>query len=508
MRYALAALLVLALAPLPLLADDAPTTEAKLETPSVAWQAINAEARKQPYAKRSAHIKAAAEKYLEQFSAKGGMALGNEALSLGFMQRGAQQWELAAASFRGVWANPEVKETLRDQAAMHEAGLLGNSELRKLMGSKPCVAAIAVLTAYAAELKDDARLSMRSSIERNIASALQATERKQDAHDLRMAIVTRDPMMVGGLYRSLVGGLLGSTHAMDGYDGVRAKVRPLLDLLAAQQAKAIETLEAKETKAFASLKEKTPDTLNEAGKLKRTGRPNASWSMLERMAWSASRKVNGAKSLVARLEKAELPFTMLGKPAPEWTLEHGFGDLKTIADLKGKVVVLDFWATWCPWCIKSFPAIRDLLRDYEAKGLVVVGVTASSSRVYAARYDLDDDLKSKGEAGVRPKPAAQMARGSQKPDGKTIFSAQDFPAKEIEVIKTFIANHEMKWPVVMIDKTEPGPKYALGGWPHAVILDREGRIRYFKSGALLRDRVDAVKKFRAMLDDLLAEKAK
>ena len=70
-----------------------------------------------------------------------------------------------------------------------------------------------------------------------------------------------------------------------------------------------------------------------------------------------------------RLETVDRPLKMLGEKANAWTLEHAFTDVQTLADLEGKVVVLDFWATWCPWCIKSFPAIRDLLKDYADKDL-------------------------------------------------------------------------------------------------------------------------------------------
>jgi len=512
MRMTFTLLLTLALLVVPGLgfADETPAkddlSKADLAKPSVAWRDINMGSRKIAYAKRREHVKAEAAAYLAAFSAKGSMALGSEALSFAFIQRGAQQWESAAVTFRSIWANAENPETLRDQAAMHEAGLLAGKELREILGGETCLKSLESLTSYSAGLGTDTRLAMRSSIENNLARVLDAIERKQDAHDLRVAVVTRDPTMVSRMYRSLVSGLLGSTHALDGYEKVRADVKPLLELLAAQQAKAVELAEAKHKQALANLGENSPASVDENGKLK--PKPRNQMSMLEKVAYSTGRQLGSAKSYVTRIEKAGKPFQMLGEPAPAWTLEHAFGDLQAVADLKGKVVVLDFWATWCPWCIKSFPAIRDLLRDYEAKGLVVVGVTASSGSVYAARYDLDDDLKDKGVPGKRATPAARRVRGSQEPDGKTLFSAEDYPAKEREVIHTFIENHKMTWPVVMIDKTEPGPKYALGGWPHAVVLDRQGRVRYFKSGALLRDKVDAVKKFRALLEDLLAEKAK
>jgi peroxiredoxin len=206
---------------------------------------------------------------------------------------------------------------------------------------------------------------------------------------------------------------------------------------------------------------------------------------------------------VELLAKAGLPIEMLGRPAPAWTLLEAYGDVTSLSELEGRVVVLDFWATWCPWCIKSFPAIRDLLRDYEEQGLVVVGVTAPASTVYAHRFDLDDDLESTGE---RPKPVARLARGEPDPDAEIpLLTEDEYRAVERETLPVFVANHAMTWPVVLIDAEDPGRKFALSGWPHAVVIDRAGRVRYFKSGALLRDRPEAVAAFRKVLEDLLAE---
>lgn len=507
MRTTCTALMLACLLALPaiVLADETPADPKPLTKPSQAWQEINAEARKAPRAQWSAKAKELAGAYLEQFATTGGMALGSEALSLGYIQRAAEQWKAAAGSFRSVWGNAENAAGLRDQGAMHEARLLAGKDAREAVGAEACAKTLESITAYAADIRDESRSSMRTSIETNLASALESMEKKDAAHAMRVAIVTRDPLAVSRLYRSLVHGMLGKSHKLADYDKVRAESKGMLELLAAQQAKAIEILEAKNTAALDAVKQASPDSLDENGAMK--PKNPRQMSRVERVAYNAGRQLGGAKSTMKRIVDAGKPFAMLGKPAPEWTLEHAYSeDVKSIADLKGKVVVLDFWATWCPWCIRSFPAIRDLLKDYADKGLVVVGVTASAGSVYEARYDLDDDLKDKATPGQRPRPAARMARGSQQPDGETVFSAEDFPAKEKEVIKTFIANHQMNWPVVMIDKAEPGPKYALGGWPHAVILDREGRIRHFKSGALLRDRTEQVKTFRAMLEDLLAEK--
>jgi len=208
------------------------------------------------------------------------------------------------------------------------------------------------------------------------------------------------------------------------------------------------------------------------------------------------RAIRSAEAMIGRLEKLDAPLRMIGKPAPDWTLEHAYGDGDSIEDYRGKVVLMDFWATWCPWCIKSFPAIRDLLRDYAGKDFAVVGVTASAGVVYDQRWDLDDDFEEKAAT----KPAqVRMPRGGSEEE------VAAYRAKERDIVAKFIENHAMTWDVVMIDRTEPGPKYALTGWPHAVVLDRQGRVRYFKRGALLRDREEQVKKFRKVLDLLLAE---
>ena len=49
-----------------------------------------------------------------------------------------------------------------------------------------------------------------------------------------------------------------------------------------------------------------------------------------------------------------------------------------------------------------------------------------------------------------------------------------------------VMNAAVRLGPVLTDRPANGPKYALGGWPHAVVIDRQGRIRHFKSGALLK----------------------
>ena len=62
-------------------------------------------------------------------------------------------------------------------------------------------------------------------------------------------------------------------------------------------------------------------------------------------------------------------------PAPPFTLRTLDGRSMRLQDYKGKVVVLDFWATWCKPCIASMPHLNQMQQRYAGRGLVVVGVS-------------------------------------------------------------------------------------------------------------------------------------
>lgn len=65
---------------------------------------------------------------------------------------------------------------------------------------------------------------------------------------------------------------------------------------------------------------------------------------------------------------------MEGKQAPSLALKDLIGDFQSLAKLKGKVVVVDFWATWCPPCRDALPKNVKMVKDYGKQGFVIVGV--------------------------------------------------------------------------------------------------------------------------------------
>ena len=73
----------------------------------------------------------------------------------------------------------------------------------------------------------------------------------------------------------------------------------------------------------------------------------------------------------------------VGATAPAWQLQNLEGKPVQLSDFKDKVVILDFWATWCPPCRAEIPDFVALQKEYGDKGLVVVGVSLDQGGVAA-----------------------------------------------------------------------------------------------------------------------------
>lgn len=77
--------------------------------------------------------------------------------------------------------------------------------------------------------------------------------------------------------------------------------------------------------------------------------------------------------------------------APGFTLKNQEGKDVSLSDFKGKWVILDFWGTWCPWCIKGFPALKEAYAKYSGK-LEIIGVDCNDSEEQwkngIAKYEL------------------------------------------------------------------------------------------------------------------------
>src|SRR5258708_1713785 len=77
---------------------------------------------------------------------------------------------------------------------------------------------------------------------------------------------------------------------------------------------------------------------------------------------------------------------LVGKPAPELAVTDLKGEVVTLSALKGKTVLLDFWATWCQPCRADGPSLEKLYRKYGDKDLVIVGVSVSEDRAVVEKF--------------------------------------------------------------------------------------------------------------------------
>ena len=97
-----------------------------------------------------------------------------------------------------------------------------------------------------------------------------------------------------------------------------------------------------------------------------------------------------------------------GTAAPDFTLPTLAGKNFSLSQLKGKVVVLDFWASWCPDCRRDAPNVVRLYREYKDKGVVFVGISFDVDRAawqnavikYGMHYTQVSELKKMREAQI------------------------------------------------------------------------------------------------------------
>ena len=152
-------------------------------------------------------------------------------------------------------------------------------------------------------------------------------------------------------------------------------------------------------------------------------------------------------ALDRRAKAKEASASLVGKPAPQlhfkWATLPG---LKTLADLKGKVVVLDFWATWCGPCVSSFPQVRELTAHYKDLAVVVLGVTSIQGSI----------------SGLQPQ------RIDTKGD----------PQKEMSLMSDYIKAKEITWTIGFSDEEVFNPDYGITGIPHMAIIAPDGTLRH------------------------------
>ncbi len=128
-----------------------------------------------------------------------------------------------------------------------------------------------------------------------------------------------------------------------------------------------------------------------------------------------------------------------GSPAPDFQLSRAEGGSIRLQDYRGKVVLLNFWATWCLPCRSEMPLIQTAYEQLAGQGFIALGVNF------------------------------------------------DEPA---EVVTAFADELQLDFPLLLDPGGEVQRLYRVVGYPTSVILDREGRITAYHIGILAKSQLD------------------
>ena len=106
----------------------------------------------------------------------------------------------------------------------------------------------------------------------------------------------------------------------------------------------------------------------------------------EQFAWAPPPGARDVATVAAEGE-ANLPaLAMVGKPAPDFALKDLAGKDVKLADLKGNVWVLDYWATWCPPCVAAMPFLNEFAGEMKEQGVKVVAMNADEEKDLVAGF--------------------------------------------------------------------------------------------------------------------------
>jgi thiol-disulfide isomerase/thioredoxin len=163
-----------------------------------------------------------------------------------------------------------------------------------------------------------------------------------------------------------------------------------------------------------------------------------------RFAELAKQVENNARS---HAEQAARDLLAAASPFP-FTLELSDLDGKkvSLADFKGKVVVVEFWGTWCPPCRKEVPHLKELFHRYAKEGLVILGVGYERA--------LEADVK--------------------------------------EIIRAFVKEHQVPYPCLLGDEKTRAQVPDFFGYPTQLFLDRSGNVRGRVVGYQSLSELDAI----------------
>jgi len=119
------------------------------------------------------------------------------------------------------------------------------------------------------------------------------------------------------------------------------------------------------------------------------------WLLFLTLAMGGLAACNRQQASPARSEKPQVPPGAVGSPLPDFSVTDLQRDTLSSSDFRGKVVLVDFWATWCQPCKKEMPGYQKLVDRYGSRGLVTIGFK------FDTMMDIEDPLQFAKKIGVR-----------------------------------------------------------------------------------------------------------
>ena len=135
---------------------------------------------------------------------------------------------------------------------------------------------------------------------------------------------------------------------------------------------------------------------------------------------------------------------------PNIVLYDQYGKKHNIEEYKGKVVVINFWATWCGYCVEEMPAFEKVYKEFGSneKDVIFLGVAGPKSKENLNNVDVEKE----------------------------------------EVIK-FLNEHKITYPNLMDEAGKSFSEYGIRAFPTTYVIDKNGNLEGFVSGAISEEQL-------------------